>query len=125
VRQRAIVLVGEELLNDGVVAVLAFGLDQLERGISEDRVVAPGREQLVLPDGGLLVQVTDAAHDQPRGDLLSLLRGKRRVFGLGDLGVADQQRSWSSQIARGYWINVRDRHYAYDDFAGGQAVTSR
>ena len=32
----------------GVVAVLALGLDQLERGVGEHRVVAPDGEQLVL-----------------------------------------------------------------------------
>jgi hypothetical protein len=48
---------------------------------------APGWEPLVLP--GLLVQVADPAHDQPRGDLLSFLRGERGVFRFGDLGVRD------------------------------------
>ena len=43
--------VGEDLLHDGVVAVLPLGLDQLERGVGEDRVVAPDGEQLVLPGG--------------------------------------------------------------------------
>jgi hypothetical protein len=38
----------------------ALGLDELERRVGEDRVVTPGREQLVLP-GGFLVQVADPA----------------------------------------------------------------
>ena len=59
--------VGEHLLHDGVAAVLPLGLDQLERGVGEDRVVAPGGEQLVLPGSCLLVQVADPADDQPRG----------------------------------------------------------
>ena len=50
-RQRSVDPVGEDLLDDGVVAVLVLGLDQLERGVGEDRVVAPGREQLALPGG--------------------------------------------------------------------------
>jgi hypothetical protein len=44
VRERPVGDVGEDLLHDRVVAVLAFGLDQLERGVGEDRVVAPGGE---------------------------------------------------------------------------------
>jgi hypothetical protein len=53
-------------------------------------MITPGGEQLVLPLGGLLVQGADAADDEPGGDLLVLLlRGERRVGGLGDLGVAD------------------------------------
>ena len=88
--QRPVVPVGKDLLHDGVVAVLAFGLDnQLERGVSEHGVVAEDGEQLVLARGGLLVQVPDPADDQPGGDRLSLLRGERRVRDLGDLGVAD------------------------------------
>ncbi len=82
--------VGEDLFHDRVVTALAFGLDQLERGIGEDRVVAPGREQLVLPGRTMVVEVADPAHDQPGGDGLALLRrGERGVFGLGDLGVGD------------------------------------
>ena len=73
----------------GVVAVLPLGLDQLERRVGEDRVVAPDGEQLVLPGRGLLVQVADPADDQPGGDGLALLRRERRVLRLGDLGVGD------------------------------------
>jgi len=65
--------VGEDLLHDGVVAVLFLGLDQLERGIGEDGVVAPDGEQLILPGSGLLIQVADPADDQPGGDGLALL----------------------------------------------------
>jgi hypothetical protein len=42
-------------------------------GESEDRVVAPGGEQLVLPGGCFLVQVADPADDQPGDDGLALL----------------------------------------------------
>jgi hypothetical protein len=35
VRQRAVVQVGEELLDDGVAAVLLLGLDQLVRAVGE------------------------------------------------------------------------------------------
>jgi hypothetical protein len=53
VSKRAAGDVGEHLLRDGVVAVLSLGLDQLERRVGENRVVAPDREQLVLPGAGL------------------------------------------------------------------------
>ncbi len=66
--ERAAGDVGEHLLHDRVVAVLALGLDQLERRVSEDRVVTPDGEQLVLPVRCLLVQVADPADDQPGGD---------------------------------------------------------
>jgi hypothetical protein len=81
--------VGEDLLRDGVAAVLPLGLDQLERGISEHRVIAPDREQFILPGGGLLVQVADPAGDQPRGDRLAFLRRERRVLDPGGLRVGD------------------------------------
>ena len=87
--ERAAGDVGEDLLDDSVVAVLSLGLDQLERRVGEDRVVAPDGEQLVLPGAGLAVQVPDPADDQPRGDGLALLRREGRVLGLGDLGVGD------------------------------------
>ena len=89
VSQRPAGDVGEHLLHDRVVTVLPLGLDELERGIGEHRVVPPDREQLVLPGGRLLVQVPDPADDQPSGDRLALLRRERRVRDFGDLGVRD------------------------------------
>lgn len=57
-RQRPVGHVGEDLLHDGVVAVLAFGLQELERGVGGDGVVPPQREQLVLAGARLLVRLT-------------------------------------------------------------------
>ena len=54
-RQGAAGGVGDGLFDDGVVAVLALGLQHLEPGGDEHRVMAPGGEQLVLPGGGLAV----------------------------------------------------------------------
>ena len=82
--------VGEDLLDDGMVAVLCLGLDHLERRVGEHGVVAPDREQLVLAAGGFAVEVLDPADDQPGGDRLAFLRGERRVGHFGDLGVGDQ-----------------------------------
>ena len=75
--------VREDLLDDGVVAVLLLGLDEGKRGIGEHRVVAPDGKQLVLALGGLMVEVFDPADDQAGGDGLVLLGGERGVFGLG------------------------------------------
>ena len=100
--ERAGAQVGDDLLDDGVVAVLALGLDQFERRVRENGVVAPDGEQLVLAFGCFLVAGADAADDQPRGDLLAfLLRRERRVLDFGDLGAETQQDSWSSQMACG------------------------
>jgi hypothetical protein len=71
VREGAAGDVSEHLLDDGVAAMLPFGLGQHERGVGEDRVTAPGGEQLARP-GGLLVLVPDPADDQPGGDRRSL-----------------------------------------------------
>jgi len=68
--------VGDDLLGDGVVAVLALGLDQLEGRVGEYGVVAPEEEQLVLP----AAQVADPSDDEPRGDGLALLRRERHVL---------------------------------------------
>jgi hypothetical protein len=54
--QGAVVAVGEDLLDDGVVAVLVLGPGSSHTGVGEDRVVPPGGEQLVLPGSrGVLV----------------------------------------------------------------------
>ena len=82
--------VGDDLFDDGVVAVLAFGLERLGGVVGEERVVAPDREQLALfaHDSGF-GQVADAAHDQPGRDALGFLAaGEGGVGGyLGDLGA--------------------------------------
>src|SRR5271165_5571378 len=79
--------VGEDLLHDGVVAVLPLSLDELEGRVGEYGMVAPDGEQLVLPLSSLLVQVADPADDQPGGDGLAFLRRERRVLDLGGLGI--------------------------------------
>jgi hypothetical protein len=70
--------------------VVALGLDQLDRGVGEDGVVAPDGEQLARPVGGVAVLVADPADDQAGGDRLAFpLRRERRVPGLGGFGVGD------------------------------------
>jgi hypothetical protein len=63
-RQRPCLEVGDDLLDDGVRAVRGFGLEHGLGGVGEDRVVSPGREQLLLalgdlPAGGVGVESLD------------------------------------------------------------------
>ena len=101
VSERAVGPVSEDLLGLSVATVVFLGLDQGERRVGEDGVVAPGGEQLALPGGGRGVQVADPADDQPGGDGLALLRREGRVFRFRDLPSDTQRPSWSSQMARG------------------------
>src|SRR5439155_11321028 len=74
--------------DDGVAAVLGFGLLKDERAVGEDRVVAVLVEQFAL--AGVLggVEAFDSTRDQAGGDgLLGAL--ERGVAGLGDLRVRD------------------------------------
>jgi hypothetical protein len=88
VHERDVAEVGEELLDDGVAAVVLFGLDnELERRVGEDGVIAPGGEQLALT---LRAEVLNAADDQPGSDVQGLvLRGEGGTLRPGDLGVGD------------------------------------
>jgi hypothetical protein len=58
VGQRAVVEVGEDLLDDGVAAVLGLGLDEGEAAVGEHRVVAPDGEQFALAVTGVGGRVT-------------------------------------------------------------------
>ena len=91
----------------GVVPVLPFGLEELERGVSEHGVVAEDGEQLVLARGGLLVQVADPADDQPGGDRLPFFDANAVYRVSATCASETQARSWSSQIARGYLMAVQ------------------
>jgi hypothetical protein len=99
VRERAVGPVGEDLFSLGVPTVVLFSLEHHERGVGEDGVVAPGGEQLALSGCRFLIEVADAADDQPGGGLPPGSEG--RVFHLGDLGAETQQPSCSSQMAWG------------------------
>ncbi len=94
-RQRSLLYVRDDLLDDRVLAVGLLSLNERQRAVSEHRVVAVGREQLLLLGGhrlvglglGVGVQPLDPAHEQPAGDLLA---GERGAGDFGDLGVGDQ-----------------------------------
>jgi hypothetical protein len=67
--------VGDELLDDRVVAVLALGLQHLETGGDEHGVVPPGGEQrvLVLPDAVGFFRLTRRTISRPRTCRLAAL----------------------------------------------------
>ena len=105
--ERAAGDVGEDLLHDGVVAVLPLGLDQLERRVGEDRVVAPDGEQLVLPWAAFLFwsrtrrTISRAVTAWPFFDA-------NAVYSASATSASEiQQSSWSSQIACGYLMAVQ------------------
>ncbi len=103
-RERPVLQVGDDLLDDRVAAVVGLGGEHRQGRVGEHGVVAPGGEQLALRVHGDVVRVgvTDPAHDQPSGDVLCLRAGDERgERHLGDLGVTDPLLSCSSKIARG------------------------
>jgi hypothetical protein len=105
--QRSVAQVGEDLLDDRVVAVLGLGLRQDVWAVGEHRVIAPAGRQFLLPGGLGVVQPVDTADDEPRGDRLVLLRREGGVADLGDLGVRYPGPDSSSKIALGYSIGVQ------------------
>ena len=61
-RPRSVDRVREDLLHNGVAAVVGLGLSQWEQAVGEHRVVPVGGEQLALPMGGAVrVQAADPA----------------------------------------------------------------
>lgn len=64
-------------------------LDEDERAVGERGVVAPDGEQFTLGVDLGLVQVGDAACDQPGGDCLGGAF-ERGLFGFGDLSAGDE-----------------------------------
>src|SRR6185312_2378570 len=88
--QGGVLEVGVNLLDDRVAAVGLVGGDGVGVGVGEERVEAPGVEQGLLAITGGGVEVGDAAHHQPAGDLLGGLAGAERGEGdLGDLSTRD------------------------------------
>lgn len=66
--------VGDDLLDDRVVAVLPLGLEGLEGTVREDGVVAPDGEQLaLLADGSGFGPVDHPPHDLRRAVTCSSL----------------------------------------------------
>lgn len=64
--------IGDDLFHDRVPAVLGLGSDQFVGGVGETGVIAPRGEQLTLLT--VEVFVPDAAHDQPCGDGMFVVR---------------------------------------------------
>jgi hypothetical protein len=83
VSEGACLEVGDDLLDDGVTAVVGLSIDHRQRRVGEHRMVPPRREQLTLliRDKVARVGVADAAHDQPAGGLLASRPGGERGEG--------------------------------------------
>jgi hypothetical protein len=67
-------------LDDGVAAVIGVQLDRGAGPVGYERVVAPGREELLL-----VVQVADAADDEPVAAEQGLGDLRDPAVGVGDL----------------------------------------
>ena len=86
--------VGDDLLDDRVIAMLAFGLQHRDVAGDEHRVVAPYVEQPVLTGSGFRIEALDPPHDQPTVHVLVFrARCEGRVPDLSDLSVGDQVAS--------------------------------
>ena len=73
--------IGDDLLDDGVVPVLAFGGQRRCGGIGEHCVEPVHGEQFPLAlRSGFRVQPFHPTHDQPRGDLVGLGGGGERCW---------------------------------------------
>ncbi|NMM18091.1 MAG: hypothetical protein HHJ14_13515 [Cellulomonas sp.] len=98
VGEGAVLQLGDDLLDDGVVAVRGLRVEHRLLRVGEHRVVTPGGEQGALPGpdhGG--VQSFDAAHDQAGTDVFVEAPG-------GERGEADP-RSTTPKIPQQSWIN--------------------
>ena len=101
-RERAVGDVGEDLLHDGVVAVLLLGLDQLERGVGEDGVVTPGGEQLALPGAAFFFRSRTRRTISRAVTCLAFFMDANAVYPVSATSASEtQQPSWSSQTACG------------------------
>jgi hypothetical protein len=75
VRQRPVLEVGDDMLDDRARPVGGFGLQRRQGAVGEHRVVAVGGDQLALPVCVVpvgQVEPADPADDEPGGDVLGL-----------------------------------------------------
>ena len=85
VRQRGVLQIGVDLLDDRVATVCLISGDGVQGAGGEERVEPVRVEEGSLPVGGVLVQLGDAAHDKPAHDLVGfLLRGECGEGHFGD-----------------------------------------
>jgi hypothetical protein len=113
VAPRAVAQVGEDVLDDGVVAVLALGRHERVGRVGEGVVIPPGGEQPALPRGGLLVPVADPADDQPGGDrpawpaegcAVMVDLSAEPVPGVGGLRHSEYFRLCAAQLGYAPWL---------------------
>ena len=97
--------VREDLLDLGVVTVVFFGLEQDERGVGEDSVVAPEGNSSPWPSA----RVRSLTRRTISRAVIALPVCERNaVYSVSATAASlTQALSWSSQIARGYWIGVQ------------------
>ena len=89
--QRRSLPVCDDLLDDGVAAVVGLGLQHLKRAGDEHRVVTPYVEQLALLAVGCRAQSLHPAYEQPAfGPQPLWFAREGHVRDLGDLSIGDQ-----------------------------------
>src|SRR5690606_6623726 len=123
VSQCGVFQVGVDLFDDGVAAVDGIGGDGVERlrvAGGEERVVSPQGEQRVLAVAGGGVEVGDAAHHQPPGELF-VFAGERGERHFGDLGprhppagVGVEHRVWVVDSGPGGVVDAGDGRFDLD-----------
>ena len=97
--QRSVLELGDDLLDDGVVALSLVGLDGAQGAVGGERTVPPGGEQLARGGAvaGQALQPIDPPDHQPAGDVLGLAAaGEPDEIELDDLGIGHQRPpAWS------------------------------
>jgi hypothetical protein len=107
VGQGAVAEVGEELLDDGVAAVLLLGLDELVRAVGEDGVVAPGGNSSPWPGAAFALSRTRRTISRAV-TCSSFFFEVKAVYCVSATSASEtQQPSWSSQMACGYSMAVQ------------------
>ena len=90
-----------DVLDDRAIAVPSLRLDQLERGVGEGRVVAPGGRHLILASSRPCGSGPGPRHTSSRAVTAWPFFDLNAVYGTSATQASETQaRSWSSQMAR-------------------------
>jgi hypothetical protein len=116
-RQGVVFEFGVELIDDGVAAVDAVGVDCGRAGVGGEGVVPPDVGQAVLAGR---VEPFDPSDDEPAVDAAGFLLRGGQVKGISATSASEIQRcSSSSQTAWGYLIGVQSSLLTTTAFSGG------